>query len=41
MTGGVAVLDGPVDEAERDVARALTRSVAGVVEIRFAPGQTV
>lgn len=39
VTGGVAVLEGPVDEAERDVARALTRSVAGVVDVRFAPAR--
>lgn len=41
VTGGVAVLEGPVDEADRDVARALTRSVPGIVEVRFAPGRTV
>lgn len=41
VTGGVAMLDGPVDEAEREVARALTRGVPGVVEIRFTPPQAV
>lgn len=41
VTDGVAVLDGPADEAERDVARALTRTVPGLVDIRFARGGAV
>lgn len=41
VTDGVAVLDGPVDEADRDVARALTRTVPGLVDIRFARGGAV
>ena len=36
MSDGIAVLDGPIGEAERGVARALARSVPGVVDIRFA-----
>jgi CBS domain-containing protein len=41
VTDGVAVLDGPADEAERDVARALTRTVPGLVDVRFARGGAV
>ena len=37
----VAVLDGPADEAERDVALALTRTVPGLVDVRFARGGAV
>jgi CBS domain-containing protein len=36
VSDGIAVLDGPVGEGERGVARALARSVPGVVDIRFA-----
>jgi CBS domain-containing protein len=36
VADGITVVQGPADEAERDVAAALASSVAGVVDVRFA-----
>lgn len=38
VSGGVVTLTGPRDPASRRLAELLTRSVAGVIEVRFAEG---